>query len=45
MKFKPVTNVTIMVCLSVLCAFLFYIKREVEAATVMGAVLMFIKSD
>lgn len=43
--FKPTTNVTIIICLSVLSGCLYYIKQNDAALMVIGALLMFIKSE
>jgi len=43
--FKPATNVTIIICLAALSGILFYINQDTTAAMVVGALLMFIKSE
>ncbi len=44
-KFVPGTNMAIIICLSILSGILFYIGQDDTASMVIGALLMFIKSE
>lgn len=44
-KFVPTTNVTIIVCLSCLAGGLYFISQDDAALMILGALVMFIKSE
>ncbi len=44
-KFVPGTNMAIIICLSGLSGVLFWIGQDATASMVIGALLMFIKSE